>query len=70
MCRFHQLYICNLLGPKCHDAFNSYNTKKSQTKIADIHKDFFELFQFFMNSFLCQTVSKSSFYILTKLLAT
>ena len=31
---------------------------------------FLELYQLFMNNFLCQTVSKSSFHILAKLLIT
>ena len=40
--------------------------KNHKQKIVNIHKDIFELYQFF----LCQTVLKSSFDILTKLLNT
>ena len=40
--------------------------KITNKKIDDIYK----LYQFFMSSFLCQIVPKSSFYILTKALTT
>ena len=44
------------------------NMQKSQAKNQQSSQNFFELTQLFMNSFLYQTVSKSSFYILPKLL--
>ena len=68
MWKLHQLHTCNFLDTSFPDTYNPFNIKKSQTKTVIIHKDLFELFQFSMNSLLYQTVSKSSLYILTKLL--
>lgn len=44
--------------------------RKSQTKNWQYSQKFFELYQLFMNTVLCQAVLKSSFCILAKLLTT
>ena len=43
---------------------------KSQTKSQQYSQRFFKLYQLYMNNFLCQTVPKSSFCMLPKLLTT
>ena len=44
--------------------------RKSQTKNQKYSQRLFELYQLFINTFLCQTVPKSTFHILPKLLST
>ena len=66
--KFHPFCPCNfflaqiasipLSIPNCVD---SSNIKKSQTKITNIHNDVFELYQFFMNNFICQNISIKNF---------
>ena len=52
------------MGPHWPNNPNAYTALNQKLKIINIHKDFFGLYQLFMDNFLCQTVPKS-FNLLT-----
>ena len=82
LCHNVRIFLLHILHTRRIDTFwsNGIDTliwsnrtvwhRKSQTKNQQYSQKLFELYQFLINSFLCQTVPESIFYILPKLLST